>query len=79
MGFNLDRGSALVCPFSFTDFFAIRQATVMVNGVSDTNSRLQFWHPDAWMAFTLLPCTMVTDVGAVADANGMVKSCDTFC
>ena len=36
-------------------------------------------HDVAAMALMVLPATTVTDVGAVADAIGMVNSCDSGC
>jgi hypothetical protein len=51
-------------------------ATVRVIGVSDTKSREQLWHALVTIAFTVTPEAIVTDVGAVALANGTVKVCD---
>lgn len=45
-------------------------------GVSDTKSREQLWHALATIAFTVVPDAIVTDVGAVALANGTVNVCD---
>ena len=49
-------------------------ATVRVSGVSLTKLRLQSWHGAAEIALTVVPATTVTVVGAVAEANGTVKS-----
>jgi hypothetical protein len=47
-----------------------------VIGVSDTKSREQLWHALVTIAFTVTPEAIITDVGAVALANGTVKVCD---
>ena len=54
-------------------------ATVKVIGVSLTKSREQLWHALVTTAFTVVPDAIVTDVGAVALANGTVKVCDSTC
>jgi hypothetical protein len=47
-----------------------------VRGVSLTNALVHCWHPVADTEFTLVPATTVTDVGAVAEATGMVNVCE---
>ena len=53
-------------------------ATVIVNGVSDLKFALQVSQPSTTILFTETPAVIVTDVGAVADAIGTVKFCDTI-
>lgn len=47
--------------------------TVILNGVSLTKVRLHDWHAEVDTALTVVPAVMVTAVGAVADAMGMVQ------
>lgn len=47
--------------------------TVILNGVSLTKVRLHDWHAEVDTALTVAPAVIVTAVGAVADAMGMVQ------
>lgn len=47
--------------------------TVTLNGVSLTKVREHCWHAVAETAFTVAPAAIVTAVGAVAEAIGIVK------
>ena len=51
-------------------------ATVTTRGVSLTNDRPQLWQALVLTEFTLTPWLTVTDVGAVAEAIGIVKVCE---
>lgn len=50
-----------------------------MSGVSLTKLRLHLWQGAAEIALTVVPCAIVTAVGAVADVNGIVKSCERTC
>lgn len=52
----------------------MNQATVMVNGVSLTKVLEHFWQAVRLIEFIVLPCSTVTDVGAVEEERGKVKS-----
>ena len=54
-------------------------ATVIVSGVSLTKVREHGLHDVAATELIVLPATTVTDVGAVADAIGIVNSCESGC
>ena len=63
-------------PLSFRSPLFSYQAIVKVKGTSLTNEREHDSHPTPSTLFTTVPDAIVTDVGAVAEYNGIVKSCE---